>query len=307
MIPISCSTMVCSHNHLDTAVEISGYGERSRLRPDFPFPVTNLSDPAMHTFFQMKENLELIEPGEDFSLVYDLERTEAFKVVACMKTNLEPTSRWRIRISDELATLTSDPVYDSTWVECMPGLNQFGTAEWGTFDWGEFDFSVYMGSFNRQCVHVLPELILGRYIRIDWDVYETVNLYGHVQAARLWASDGYQPNASASYGSSVSFMNRVKSMVMESGVIKRGQRRISRRAVKLQFDNEEKLQLFYNMFGPVLSSPTAANECLVLVEPTDAESHAFQVVYGYLVGQEHTATHAYFRHMSTSVNVEESI
>lgn len=307
MIPIPCRTMLCTPNHLDTAEEISGYGERARQRPDAPFPVTNLADPEMHTFFRMQDGLELVQPGDDYTLVYDLGRTEAFKVFAFLKNNLEPTARWRIRVSDELATLESDPVYDSDWVDCLPGLNQFGTAEWGTFDWGEFDFTVYMGSFNRQCVHVPPEMILGRYVRFDWDVHETVQLYGHLQGARLWASDGFQPQVSASYGSSVSFINRVKELVMESGRVKRGTRRISKRACRLQFDDQEKKQLFYNLFGPILASPTAANEVLCLVEPLDFETHSFQVVYGYLKGSEHTATHAYFQHLSTAVHIEESI
>lgn len=287
-----CAMMFSPENHFDTSTG-TNLGAA-------PFLLSNLADPEMYTFWRALSGNQFITREFDGVRVVD--------VVSIHKVNFLPGSRWRIRLANTSGDLTTSPVFDSGWVDMFPGLDLFGIAEWGEFDWGGYSYGVYLGDYNRQAVYVLPPGgASAKFIRIDFDISETVATLGYGQAARLWIGEGYQPTHSAVYGSGVKFIDDTKVKVAESGVKHRTKRIVKRRAMRVILEKEPKLELFYRLVSPIIGSKGASKDFLTLLEPRDTPSLTFQTIYGSISDNTVSVTHESWNRLNTTIDLEESI
>lgn len=290
----SCSVLLCAKNA----------AHQARIVCDQPvggFPAANLADPRMYTFWQTRPAV-----GATVVLSAHLNRIESLRVFALLKHNLSSTGQWRIRVWYDSSGVDV-PDYDSDWMPVSPGLNQFGAMAWGTFRWGEFSYDLYMGGFNKQSVHVLDDSVVGSYVTIEIRDDEAISADGVLRAAGLWMGDGWQPQFNASYGSSVTLTDNTLTRTATSGVTHASKRLVKRRQINLILENEDKYELMYNYLGPILASQGSSAETLAILEPLDRTTYPFEVVYGFLDGNAHTATHSVFNRMSTNVSIKESV
>lgn len=291
----NCSVLFSALNLIDKAVEIGPYGAATSQ-----FPVSNLAKEEMYLFFRMTA-------AGGNHLVYDFTRSDSVQVVGLIKNLFSSTSRWRIRLANTEAELTTTPLFDSTMVDMFPGIDLFGIDPWGEFDWGGFAYDVYMGDYNRQAIYVLPNKVIARYMRIDFEIDETLTELGYGQAARLWVGDGYQPEFSATYGSGIRLIDETQIKVSESGIKHRNKRRVKRRGMRIILENEAKTELFYKFMGPILAAKGSSTDFLTLLEPQDKATLAFQTIYGSLADRTVTVSHSVWNRASTSFDLEESI
>lgn len=290
----SCSVLICPHNAAHKAHIVCEY-------PVEGFPAANLGDPKMYTFWKTRP-----PPQTSVTLTLTLDRVESLRVFALLKHNLSSTGQWRIRVWYDRSS-SDTPVYDSDWMPVSPGLSQFGALAWGTFRWGEFSYDLYMGGFNKQSIHVLDDAVIGSYVTVEIMDEEARTQHDMLSAAGFWLGDGWQPSFNASYGSSVSLTDNTLTRTATSGVTHASKRLVKRRQISLILENEDKYELMHNYLGPILASKGASSETLVVLEPLDRSTYPFEVVYGFLDGATHTATHSVFNRMSANVSIKESV
>ena len=154
----------------------------------------------------------------------DFGQTEAVSTVALWNHNFTVNATVRVRLSDNADM--SSPVYDVTDY-AWPSIYGFDEIGWDMdgFD-GTPDLSV-LNAFKPYTVFRLGATYEARYLRLD--IADSTNTAGYLQAGRLIAGIGWQPNRNFSFGWSIQWKDPSKQTRMESGatwVDRREKRRI---------------------------------------------------------------------------------
>lgn len=259
-------------------------------------PLLNSKSPELWTFTKFSSS----DPSNTY-VGYLWQEAKQFQLIGAIKHNLSPVGKWRVRIADSLAELSS-PSYDSGWVKAAVPFSGYGTLPWGEWDWGEVLSEGY-SVFNRNAWMVLPEVVSGRVVQIDFDD-PLENANEHVEFAYAWLGDGYQPSLNAQYGARVILTDKVRMTETEAGARQYGTRYV-RRGLALSFElPSNELQL--NLFGKTMAAGGKAKPLVLLLRPLEPQSFMFEAVYGNLRDVTE-AVHSSWNQMTTELAIAEAV
>ena len=144
----------------------------------------------------------------------DFGQAEAVSTMALWNHNLGTEATVRVRLSDNADM--SAPVYDATF-DAWP--SNYGVDEIG-LDLCGLDGTPILSEINAYKPYVVFRLgatYSGRYLRLD--VADAANADGYLQAGRLIAGIGWQPERNFSFGMELDWKDRSKQTSMESGAV----------------------------------------------------------------------------------------
>ena len=101
----------------------------------------------------------------------------------------------RIRLSNN--SDMSSPLYDTTWA-AWNSVYGWGDAPWGDFLWGGYPSLDELAQYPAFMLALLDADYEAAYLRLD--LTDTTNTDGYLQAGRLIAGSGWQPQNNISYG-----------------------------------------------------------------------------------------------------------
>lgn len=237
---------------------------------------------------------------------YDFGSSKGIDLVATLKHNMGQLALWRVRLSNDPTFATT--VYDSGWAYVTPPSTGESGLAWGQFDWGGLSPLSFTSQFNRHAYMPLPDTVSARYIRFDFDdeAEASSRKDSFVQIARLWAGPGYQPTINVDYGAKNTAADRTGEKIARSGARQYDERDVRVRSLQLAFADLPHKELLYNIYGPLFMRNGKRKPLIAILFPQDPETFLMEAVYGNLKDVE-AAEHVYWRHMQTSMTIEESV
>lgn len=214
----------------------------------------------------------------------DLGQVKEIGLFGLIKTNFSIKGKYRVRVANSVAALTSAPLYDSGWVAANPTISGYGVEPWGEFEWGEADAIPVIGNFNQNHYHPFTEKTSARYVRIDFE--DIGNEFypddPYLQFADLWVSNSYQPSMNTSYGAEIVQVDKTAYKEAPSGVRHYDTRKVRMRTVQFAFELLPKREVMHQLIGPVYMKEGVTGKVIVILEPTLPETFYYSAVYGNL-------------------------
>lgn len=212
-------------------------------------------------------NLVDIQPGNKWRATAlasawcqnDLGAAKAVDLVALLYTNATSTAQWRIRAANSVASVTSNPDYNS-------GLLTF----WPTTGLETWDFT--------HGIHWIASTQTYRVWRID--VSDSSNPDTYFEAGRWYISDAFQPTQNMQYGVALAWNDespKPKSLGGQIVPVVRNQSRIA--DLRLSFIDEA--EMYSNIFE-IERRRGASKDVLVIFDPVASARLMDQTIYGLM-------------------------
>jgi hypothetical protein len=147
-------------------------------------------------------------------LLIDLGKNEKIQALALRNHNLSLAAKYRVTAS--LSPTFATVAHDSGWRDVWPVVYPYGTLEWEDENWwgGKYTNEETEG-YVTELDHLLPELRLARYWRIEID--DRLNHAGFVQIGRVMICPVWQPKINMIYGASIGWETKTEVQEAMSG------------------------------------------------------------------------------------------
>jgi hypothetical protein len=172
-------------------------------------PLTNLQQRALGRVAR-SDSLDLA----DTQFTVDLGTAKAVRVLGVVAHNISIDGLVRVTASDALDF--SSLIYDSGWHEVWPEVYPSESLDWESDNWWSGKYTDEQRSgYTQSYVHIIPEVALTRYWRIEIDDHS--GSAGYVQIGRVFIGPAWQPQINLSYGTELGWQTSTRVQEALSG------------------------------------------------------------------------------------------
>jgi hypothetical protein len=197
----------------------------------------------------------------------DLGSLQTIGGIAIVRHNLSLSATWRARVSANADM--SDALYDSGWLEGWGRIYAFGSLPWGSPNWWDGKMlESARKSYPGMLVDLIPELVVGRYLRIE--IADEANADGYVELGRLYVGGLWSPQINASYGASTQWNTATTSDQAIDGT-EYFDRREGLRSSSFNIDHLTNAEAFGQLFEMQRTLGTD-KQVLFMMDPDDSEN-----------------------------------
>lgn len=243
-----------------------------------------------------EDNLQTLDPRQYWrsststpNIVIDLGSAQSIRYVSLLYGNFVSTDTWRVRAATTEAGLTSAPGYDSGSVSCYPGGADLSS-------WDRTHTRLYLTTAQSY-----------RWWRIDIDA--SSNPDGYVETARLYVSEGIQPEIGISHSAlwtPILVEAGVRTVNQSGGITPRGFPK--RRNVEVTFSYLTRDEAFGG-FGEVRRERGSSGDVVVLIDPEE-DTYPMDYTYYGLMSADQPIPNTYLAggedpRFAVTLNIEE--